>query len=61
MKDAASERFGGLLGGDSFCKMWQLNVRVCVGAGVDLYESWHVLGGSWHFVLADSGRIGVWS
>ena len=31
---------------DSFCKLWRMRGRGCVGTVVDLYGSWPILGGS---------------
>ena len=49
----------GSAGCDSFCKLWRVNVRGCVGTIVDLCGSWHVFVVSWPLLadcLADSGE-----
>ena len=55
IRNVARGRFGGTWGCDSFYKLGRVNVRGCVGAVIDLYGFWHVLGVSWQF-LAYSTR-----
>ena len=44
---ACRPRILGSAGCDSFCKLWRVDGRGCVGTVVDLYGSWRFLADSW--------------